>query len=174
MIAVEHAEAIEAYTHESQLYANLNRICHEESEKQFQVFMDYLYHLEQAASSLPNFVGSCFRGLKHRVNPSAYKEGTAITWQAPSSSSRKVTVLIDFIGNNGESLWGSFFKCHSKSGKRLDHISVFPHEEEVLFQINSHFKVLKVVQTEKEKQNELPELAQYDLKNLDVYVLEQL
>ena len=74
----------------------------------------------------------------------------------------------------GVKLSGSIFVIKAKSAKKIEALSVYKSEKEVLFMPNSQFKVLKRLETEKEKQEELPQLAVYGMDSLHVYVLEQL
>ena len=71
-------------------------------------------------------------------------------------------------------LIGSMFVIESSKAKQIDLLSVFPEEQETLFGCNSHFQVLRLITAHADKKQALPDLAGYDLSNLDVYELKQL
>merc|ERR1712032_121752 len=125
------------------------------------------YHMESAVGVLRPFVGRTFRGISIRVNPNSYAKGARVTWQAPSSASRRQTVPIEFLGGDGHALVGTFFVVLSTSGKKLDDFSAYPEEEEVIYGCSSHFLVEKVPKTEQEKQAELADLTAYNVAKLD-------
>ena len=54
--------------------------------------------------------------------------------------------------------------------KDISHFSLFPDEEEVLFKFNTFFKVMSKLENVEGKEDALPDLAGYNLSNLDVYV----
>ena len=51
---------------------------------------------------------------------------------------------------------------------------MFPDEEEVLLKFNTFFEVMSKLESVEEKEEALPDLAGYNLSNLDVYVLKEL
>ena len=62
----------------------------------------------------------------------------------------------------------------SKKGKLISTFSAYEAEDEVLFDANSQFKVLKRATSEQEKRRMLDELSKYETSEIDVYSLEQL
>ena len=66
------------------------------------------------------------------------------------------------------------FVIESICAKKIEDFSQYPSEQEVLFLPNSQFKVVRRLQTQEEKEEELDELDAYDMESLHVYVLKQL
>ena len=64
------------------------------------------------------------------------------------------------------------FIIQSISAKDIRHFSQYPDEEEVLFPPNSQFRVQGQA-TAAQKRAGLSDLLAYDMRDLDVYLLEQ-
>ena len=106
-----------------------------------------------------------------KLPPTLYAVGANITWTQLSSASKKEQVAVKFLQNNSSNkLTGSLFKIKTKKGKDISHFSLFPDEEEVLFKFNTFFKVMSKLENVEGKEDALPDLAGYNLSNLDVYV----
>ena len=74
----------------------------------------------------------------------------------------------------GVGLSGSLFVIHSICAKKIEYFSAIPSEQEVLFLPNSQFEVLRRLETQLEKEQELNQLAAYNMDSLHVYILQQL
>ena len=178
-MATDHATAVYAYTEEkpTNLYGKLNKACRtpgDASERRLAVYRDYLYHLQEAASTLPNYCGRVYRGIGSKMNPSTYANGSTITWQQFSSASKKQQQARKFLGvPTPLQLSGSMFVMDVKSGKEIEELSQFPEEEEVLLRPNTFFKVVRRV-SDAQKRTVLADLSGYDMANLDVYLLSQI
>jgi len=171
-----HAAILRSYTAESGLYAELTLTCRtdgEESESKLKSYGDYIDLLDEAAGNLQSHLGRCYRGINKRVIADSYAVGSWVTWQGPSSASQDPMVPLDFVDRVGNKLTGTYFVIDSTSGKKLHEFSQFPNEMEVFFRTNSFFKVCHRLEAELDKRERVPELALYDVTNLDVYVLEQ-
>ena len=176
----EYAATIFAYTQETKdhLYTKLNKACRTATiseEKKLDVYRDYLYHIQEAMSTLTNYQGWVYRGINMKLAPDVYAEGKSITWTQLSSASKSQHVAAKFLGNSTGSgaLSGTYFKIYTKTGKEISDYSEFPDEEEVLLTFNKYFTVKEKLTKPKQKKKALPDLAGYDLKGLDVYVLQQ-
>ena len=83
-----HATVIFAYTEEDtfNLYGNFNYACRTPHTKdamaaqKLKVYRFYYYHLDKATSTLTNYNGTVFRGIKIRVPLQAYVAGETIAW----------------------------------------------------------------------------------------------
>ena len=188
----EQAAALYAYTEEKpeKLYNRLNYAMRTpNSDSELHRYSDYLHHVQTALSNLPAHLslydGKVYRGIKIRVKPENY--GTVIgdkiivtgdervTWQAFSSSTKNSTTSLSFVEHlPGGRLRGSLFIIESKKGKLISTFSAYEAEDEVLFDANSQFKVLKRATSKEEKRTMLDELSKYETSELDVYSLEQL
>jgi len=178
----QHCSIITAFTEENDidLYGRLGHACRTAggvAEMRLRLYLDYLYHLQEAHATLDSFVGRVYRGIKERLNTDSYAPGKTITWQQFSSTSKKQQVAQRFLLRNpsGKKLCGTFFVIDlSSAGKEIAIFSAFPEEEEVLVKYNTFFKVVKKLETEAEKKAELPDLSGYDMADVDAYVLRQL
>jgi hypothetical protein len=144
------------------------------TDEKLEKYRDYLYHADHALSSLSSFIDDVFRGTKNYVPDHVYKEGATITFQQLSSASQSQMVAKGFLKQEGKKLLGTMFRIGSLSGKLIEAFSAFPEEKEVLFKLNSHFKVLKRVADQDEKKNILMDLTAYDMSDLDLYLLKQI
>ena len=115
-----------------------------------------------------------YRGIQVKLPADTYAVGKTITWQPLSSASKSQTVPLTFIKQEGYKLYGSYFVIESNGAKEIEEFSEFPEEEEVLFPLNSHFKVVAKLETLAEKAAALTQLTAYDLTDLDVYKLKQI
>ena len=115
-----------------------------------------------------------YRGIGVKLAAHLYTPGKTITWQQFSSASKKQSVASNFVDKQGAKLIGSMFVIESSNAKEIDLLSVYPEEQETLFGCNSHFQVLRLITANADKKQALPDLAGYDLSNLDVYELNQL
>lgn len=180
-VSADHASAIYAYTlEENCIYKKLNKACRTESsinKRRLKVYRDYLYHVNEAATSLPNYQGRTYRSIRTRLPEGMYPIGETITWHQLSSSSVKADVTTIFLekSKNGESV-GSVFVLDVKTGKEISMFSKFPDEEEVLLRLNTFFKVAKKIEKDQEKRAIIGKKAAFNVGNMelvDVYHLEQ-
>eukprot|EP00971_Amphidinium_carterae_P231227 4588712-Amphidinium_carterae.1 len=177
-ISKEHSAALYAYTEESPLYRQVNYAMRTPStpsnptDSQLKLFADYIFHAERALSCMPAHVssiaGPVYRGVNTLLNPAVYAPGKCITWQAFTSCTRKLQVILTFLDKlPSRKLQGSVFVIDSSTAKDVSFFSEYPHEEEVVFAPNSVLQVEKVLRTEGEKQSVLSDLAAYDMSDLD-------
>jgi len=173
------ASAIYAYTIEddNNVYGKLNLACRKTgraAERRRKPYLNYLYYLNKGTGIMPTFIGRTYRGVKQRFPPNYYPVGGKITWHQLSSSSKSALVTLNFLerNSNGE-LMGSLFILDVDSGHEIELLSQIPDEEEVLLQVNSFFCVEKKITGER-RCEELPDLAAYNLENVDIYVMKQL
>ena len=178
-MARDHATALYAYTEEkpTNLYGKLNKACRTPggaSERRLAVYRDYLFHMQEAVSTLPNYCGRVYRGIDSKINPSTYADGSIITWQQFSSTSKKQQQARKFLVFRPPSqLSGSMFVIDVKTGKEVEELSQFPEEEEVMLRPNTFFTVIGMVGND-QKRALLSDLSGYDLASLDVYHLSQV
>jgi len=179
VLALIHAFAIMAYTEENPLlYPVLNstmRSTGAAAEAKLKAFMGYIYFLNSALDPLPAFIGRLFRGINILVPDASYPLGKVITWQPFSSATKDIFQTLTFLkGAAGNTLLGTFFIIESISGKEIEELSVYPQEKEVLFKMNSFFRVEAILSTLADKAAALPELSSYNLEGLKVIRLQQV
>ena len=178
-MAANHATAVYAYTEEkpTNLYGKLNHACRTPggmSEKRLAVYRDYLFYLQQAATTLHNYCGRVYRGTDSKINPATYADGRTITWQQFSSTSKQQQQARKFLSQSPPSgLSGSMFVIDVTTGKEIEALSQFPEEEEILLMPNTFFRVVSSF-SDDQKRTVLADLSGYDLASLDVYHLSQL
>ena len=179
-IPAEHTTAVYAYTEEKKetdLYGKLNLACRTTgttSKMKLALYRDYLYHLQEAHSTLPNYCGRVYRGINCKIPSSSYADGKTITWQQFSSASKKQHVARNFLGEPIPlQLSGTMFVINVKNGKEIEALSEYPEEEEVLMKPNTFFKVVCKV-SDDQKSEFLADLSDYDMTHLTVYHLSQL
>ena len=169
-VAPAKVAAVFAYTQERpKLYADLNKACRTSGghwEALLEQYRDYLYHLNRAINSFPNFVGTAYRGSMDLGCADAYQVGMDITWQQFTSSSKQLRVAVRFLKKQGKGLGGALFVLEINAGKEVELCSNFPDEEEVLLGLNSHFRVAAKAETKEEKHAMVPFLKDYNISNL--------
>eukprot|EP00667_Euglena_gracilis_P004203 EG_transcript_4222 len=174
------AAAVYAYTDEdpvADLYTKCNEACRKAGatwEKRLDLYRDYLHYLTVAISNLPPFRGRAYRGVREVVPVDCYTVGKVVTWQAFTSTTQNPEFTVRFMVRSGKQLSGSLFVLHIKTGKDISLLSAIPGEEEVLIGLNSMWEVTGHCVTAADKKAAVPQLAGYDLGQLDVYVLRQL
>lgn len=179
LLALPHVFAILAYTDENPLlYPVLNstmRSTGATAEAKLKAFMSYIYFLSSALDPLPAHLGKVFRGIDVLVPEAAYPLGQVITWQPFSSATKSVFVTMSFLkGAASKKPFGTLFVIDSISGKEIEDLSIYPDEAEVLFKMNSFFRVEAILTTDEDKVAVLPELSSYNLEDLKVIRLQQL
>jgi hypothetical protein len=183
-LAERHAAVLYAYTEETPLYGELNftmRTPHSAAhptDTKLRSYAHFVTHARNALNSLPPHIsevhGQVYRGIRALLPPDVYAVGKVITWQAFSSSTKKQLATLDFVAQlPGRRLQGSLFIISSIGAKDIRHFSALPGEEEVLFPPNSQFRVLAHVSSEQAKRDKLQQLRAFDMRDLDVYELEQ-
>ena len=125
-VAEGHATTIYAYTEEDQfnLYGNFNYACRTPhatdamAAQKLKVYRFYYYHLDKATSTLTNYNGTVFRGIKIRVPPQAYVTGETIAWHQvvialyclfTASSLLPMLACFNSLTTDG---WGCFAVAH--------------------------------------------------------------
>jgi len=177
-VSADSAAAVYAYTMEwPDVYTKLNSACRKKGRRaklQLDRYRDYLYHLQSASSTMPNFVGRTYRGISVRLAPNKYPIGEVITWHQMSSTTGKMTATLPFLGKTANGgLQGTIFVIDVKAGKDIEIFSAFPSEDEVLMALNSFFLVESKINSDKKKEV-LGDLSAYNMEQLDVYILKQI
>jgi len=145
------------------------------AEAKLKAFMTYIYFLNSALDPLHAHIGKVFRGINVLVPEAAYPLGQVITWQPFSSSTKSIFVTMQFMkGAATGRPFGTLFVIESISGKEIEDLSIYPDEAEVLFKMNSFFRVEAILTAAGEKAAALPELSKYDLRDLAVIRLQQV
>lgn len=131
-----HGAVLKLYT--SEHYKPLNRALRTTgNEAKFGEYAHFLVHLANALSLLPPLQGgdkTVYRGTTN------FKlDADILVWQAPTSASKNMCVANGFIQSEG-----MLFVITALTGKSIKHFSIYPHEDEVLFPPNAHFKVTRV------------------------------
>eukprot|EP00667_Euglena_gracilis_P009641 EG_transcript_9807 len=177
----EHAAAVYAYTQDDpvvDLYSKCNEACRTSgnwAEERLTLYRDYLYHLEQAVSVLPPFMGKVYRGIPVVMESHSYKVGRKITWQSFTSTTRSPYVASRFLCQTDNELRGSLFVLHVNTGKDISGFSEFSTEQEVLMAPNSQWRVVSFCADSTEKKKELHMFANvFDMTELHVYILQQI
>ncbi|CAE7256372.1 HERC2 [Symbiodinium natans] len=178
-MSMEHSAAVLAYTQEEDpcLYMKLNasmRSQDPQDERRLKVYLDYIYHLTEALALLPAYAGAAYRGTSIFFKSGLYEVGKKITWQAFTSTTRDQLAAISFLQCESRKLSGTLFVLEVKSGRRVEAISEFVEEKEVLVSYNSFWEVTKIVTSPAEKAELCDDLSAYNLSDLDVYCLKQL
>jgi len=168
--------AVMAFTEEGELlYPVLTRCMRSTGyAKRLHAFLPYIFYLDSALRALPAFTGTVYRGVNVRLNPSLYATGSTITWQHFTSATKRPLVTLNFLSVTGSRVSGSLFIVGSVIGKEVEELSEFPCEEQVVFNLNSFFKVEQGPSNNAEKLALMPDLGAYNLNDVDIYVLQQL
>lgn len=80
-----------------------------------------------------------YRGV-NRIMPMT--PGQIITFLQPSSASTDARVVKNFLNKSGSLPQGMIFVIDCLTGRSIEHVSDFPEEREVLFRVNTQFRVL--------------------------------
>jgi len=177
-VSPDFAAAIYAYTmEEPNVYQKLNSACRSKGRRAkllLDICRDYLYHLSKACTTMPNFTGRTYRGINIRLSPKKYPLGEVITWHQMSSTTKKMTAALPFLGKTANGgLEGTLFLVDVKAGKEIDLFSAFPSEDEVLLELNSFFVIDSKIEGKQQKHELLEDLSAYNMELLDVYILKQ-
>ena len=92
--------------------------------------------LDIALCNYPNYIGEAYRGIDLPEDVlQLYLNSKTIVFPSFTSASKKHTIGCDFAKN-------TLFKIHSKNGRDIIQQSKHKEENEILFRLNSKFKVI--------------------------------
>lgn len=177
-VSADSAAAIYAYTQEEpNVYNKLNAASRGRGNRAkllLNIYRDYLHHLYNASTTMPNFAGRTYRGITVRLASNKYPVGEVITWHQMSSTTKRITATLPFLRRTASGgLEGTLFVVNVIAGKEIDLFSAFPNEDEVLIPINSFFLVEAKIEGKQMKSNMLKDLSAYNMELLEVFVLKQ-
>ncbi len=146
----EQIATIYGYTN-NQIYEDLNKLLRGTKEfsrnpKYLEFLNSYGNVLDDSLNKLPDFNGTVFRGTKLTSQQisrytEAFKNKKTITelfFQSTSYDQKKA-----FSGNVQ-------FIINSKTGKKIDYLSAFRNEKEVILKRNSNYRIVKIKKNENE------------------------
>ena len=124
---------------EENFYYQLNKMLQKRSVDKMKIWSDYLFHLQNALSRLPNKECQVYRGIPftHEIVTN-YKLGRRIYFTAFTSTTSDKSKAMEFAGTDGVVL-----SIHVFTGKSIKEYSMFPEEEEILLSPNVAFSVSK-------------------------------
>lgn len=139
----DEAGALNLYTMESDLYAELNTRLRHRDRPQLRPFFPFLKLLLLARDKLPKFTGTVWRGVKSDLRR-AYPKGKELYWWAFSSTTKELSTLTNpmFLGTKGVR---TIFNIQVESGVDITPYSVYQgaeSEAEVLLFPGTKLKVV--------------------------------
>ena len=141
-LSKDEAAALYLYTMEMSddacIYRILNETLRVEDRSKVRPWFSYLKLLDSAASKLPNFKGTVWRGVNKDVRQQ-FKKGEKITWWSVSSCSTSVDIISSFLGETPHS---TLFNIECFNGKSIAAYTCYPSENEVILMPGSTFKVV--------------------------------
>eukprot|EP00667_Euglena_gracilis_P001113 EG_transcript_1114 len=167
---VEHVQAINLYTMQSDLYSTCNRMMREGHPEGLAQFRPYIWHVHQALTNLPVFEGSTFRGIDCAVPSSLYDIDSVVTWQAFTSSSKNPYIASLFLSRS-EDAPGTLFVLWGHTGRLVKQFSMHMEEDEVLHDYNSQWRVARRMHKDKAL---LAAAMKRNLDLVEVYELHEL
>ena len=171
----DSAATISLFTLETPLYRLSNAAAREfgRHPEKFDVWKKFARRLNDELLLLPKFSGMVYRAIDFKPPSSSFAVGSVVTWNQPSSTSKSAKVVKEFLSNTSSSLpFGTIYTIVSKTGRRIEHLSVFAEEEEVLMPCGSQFRVVARAQLGIKRL--LEEAMESDLRAVDVIALEEL
>jgi len=146
-LILEQKASIYGYTN-NQIYEDLNKLLRGTKEfsrnpKYTEFLTSYANVLDDSLSKLPDFEGIVYRGTRLSSNDitkyqNAFKNKKSITEVFFQSSSNDINKV--FGGNTR-------FIIKSKAGKKIEHLSAYKNESEVLLNRNSNYRIKKIKTT---------------------------
>jgi NAD:arginine ADP-ribosyltransferase len=135
-ISTEDLVAVRAYTDNTEDYRLINRALRNGDNNEISRFNAYIQAAESGLNQLPSYNGNVFRGTNLTPeNAAKYKPGQIVTEESFFSTSENINKAFD--GNTQ-------YIVKSLTGKKVESISVFSGEAEVLFPPGTNFKVTSV------------------------------
>ncbi|MPM00634.1 hypothetical protein SDC9_46862 [bioreactor metagenome] len=142
-----HTELVCMYNYTDHDYLYLNPLMREGLSNRF--VKEYTRQMTSALNRLPKYKGTSFRGFATE-SPVAFTEGKIITYKEFVSSSTDPETSEDYITRQ-DLPFKYFLKISGKSGRYIDDISAAgknfkstENENEVLFNANTSFKVIRI------------------------------
>eukprot|EP01047_Picozoa_sp_COSAG01_P068786 COSAG01_NODE_10021_length_2273_cov_4.055198_3_plen_342_part_00 len=127
------------------LYAVLNAQLGKADRGLMKVWFLYLKLLMTALAMEPPYVGTLWRGVSKAIG-GEYIKGKKFRWWRFSSCTEDGDVLKNplFLGENGER---TLFSIDCKTGVKIQHLSAFPIEAEILIPAGTRFEVAQTITT---------------------------
>ena len=128
---------------EDSLYAVLNAALSKEDRGQLVVWFLFIKLLMTALIYEPMYVGNIFRGVNKDIG-SQYAKGKTIRWWRFSSCTEDGKVLDNplFLGTQGKR---TVFSIDCVTGVKIQHLSAYPTEAEVLLAAGTRFVVTQTI-----------------------------
>eukprot|EP00668_Euglena_longa_P042688 GGOE01056514.1.p1 GENE.GGOE01056514.1~~GGOE01056514.1.p1 ORF type:complete len:1143 (-),score=373.54 GGOE01056514.1:83-3451(-) len=167
---LEHIQAINLYTMQSDLYSTCNRMMRDGFPEGLEQFRPYIWHVHHALVNLPIFEGSTFRGIDCAVPSSLYDIDSVVTWQAFTSSSKNPYIASLFLSRS-EDAPGTLFVLWGHTGRLVKQFSMHMEEDEVLHDYNSQWRVARRMHKDKAL---LAAAMKRNLDLVEVYELHEL
>eukprot|EP01006_Ploeotia_vitrea_P000849 TRINITY_DN103767_c0_g1_i1.p1 TRINITY_DN103767_c0_g1~~TRINITY_DN103767_c0_g1_i1.p1 ORF type:complete len:583 (-),score=42.81 TRINITY_DN103767_c0_g1_i1:400-1980(-) len=158
---------------EAPLFKIVNAALREHNSAILAKYADYIHYTNDALKQLPKWKGITYRGIDCKVSSSLYETGNIVTWQAFSSSTTNAKVARDFLSSTASTTPnsapnGTLFILDSLSAVSVKDLSSIPTQDEVLYGVNSQFRVKGTV-----SEGTMQLLSQaMDVRLSDVYVYE--
>ncbi len=134
-IPTEDLVAIKAYTSED-YYEGLNTPLRTKNEASLKRKESHIVCAVSGLNQLPVYKGIVFRGRDlTTLEAEGYKPGEIVREQAFTSTS---------YTKNAAFKKNTEFVIYSETGRKIDFLSLHPHEKEVLFKPGTKFEVLEV------------------------------
>ena len=135
---------------ESNPYRIINRSLVGRNFAEMQRERGLLYLVMSALRKLPRVTGrTLYRGVRGEVSldKDHYHKGNVVTWPALSSISPDMEATKAFLakGSNGGEATGTLFIIDKGWGYDIQPYSLFPDEEEILFEPERQFRVVSVL-----------------------------
>ena len=127
------------------LYAVLNAQLGKADRSLMKVWFLYLKLLLTALAAEPPYVGTLWRGIKEAIG-AEYHKGKKFRWWRFSSCTENGDVLKNplFLGQSGKR---TLFSIDCKTGVKIQHLSAFPIEAEILIPAGTRFEVAQTITT---------------------------
>ena len=152
----EDAAAVAMYTYDfgsKDFESNPYRIINRKNFAGLQKASGLLYLVMSALRKLPRVTGRMlYRGVRGEVNldKDHYQKGNVVTWPALSSTSPDMEATKAFLAKGSESgkATGTLFNIDKGWGYDIQPYSLFPDEEEILFEPERQFRVTGVIEAD--------------------------
>ena len=102
---------------------------------------EYVHFLLRGLAKLPSYVGVVLRGIPNVSVAKEYKLHRPIKWNAFTSSTTSETVAATFFEEDGSD--GIIFRITVSNGKRINPLSIFEREDEVLLWPGQEYTVTR-------------------------------
>ena len=152
--SLESVIALHIYTAETPIYRTVNEALRQGKTAVLEQWQSFISKVSHALQSVcPMYKGIAYRGIDVPIEDHLYRPGYVITWRAFTSATTSVKVARDFLsevdslgaGGSSVATSGTLFIIEAQRAQQVKDISTNPNEEEVLFSLNSQFRVIKRV-----------------------------